>query len=585
MTTDFGRDQLRDEIDRVLRCLESGDRVGETQQVDFKEDAGRRDRHGGTVQGTGDQEAAATALAPEAACMANSDGGGALIVGVADDESLTGTDLDSQWLRHRIYQLTGNQLTIDARPVLVRGVRLLVLVIPEAIEPIRYKGKIKWRVADNCVEIDPTSWHERRLRRVNYDWSGQASDTLGAKVREAAIDIARDFLRESNDPSAQDLAAAPTPELLRRLNAVTGGGYLTNAAKLLFIGRPSPALDYMRRMSAGGDSTERVRRADRSVIEQLAEVFVVARANNPIRHISKGLATGQVRELPERALREAIVNGLAHRDWNTDDPTVVEHIGRTLRVTSPGGFFAGVNESNIITHPSKSRNTALTELLAALKIAEREGVGVDRMVGDMLRRGQPAPEIRQISGPSVVTSLVGNIIDESWMTWLNEFDNSAVRDDLRLLMMIDHMVRHGWIDDATAGRVIQLSPLETRDALNTLADQRLHGSAVIADVAGTPVGADRAYAPSSRARDLLAECDATYGWSRKWPDRREIALSYASERGRISTTELASMVDAHATNVGSVLKRLEQEGLLRPSRENRRGPGFYYVYAPGDEDA
>lgn len=48
-------------------------------------------------------------------------------------------------------------------------------------------------------------------------------------------------------------------------------------------------------------------------------------------------------------------------------------------------------------------------------------------------------------------------------------------------------------------------------------------------------------------------------------------------KGRVSTTELASIVGAHATNVGSVLEGLEAEGALRGARPGRREAGFFYV--------
>ncbi|MFC6011742.1 ATP-binding protein [Nocardia lasii] len=550
--------------------------MDETERVDFKEEAGRRGPGGVVLPGTATNDRAAQALAEESACMANSDGGGALIVGVVDkSRALVGTQLDVEWLRHRIYQLTEQRLTVSVREESVNGARLLVLYIPQAIEPIRYNGKLKWRVCDNCVDIDPTSWYARRRP---YDWSAGTSDTPITAVRESAIEIARDFLMSSNEPSAQDLAEATTAELLRRLNASTADGYLTEAGKLLFVGRTAPSLDYIRRDYSGGDSTDRVRRTDRSVIEQLAEVFINARANNPIQHLSRGLASGQVRELPERAIREAIVNGVAHRDWNSPEPTVIEHIGRTLRVTSPGGFISGVNENNIITHPSKSRNTALTEMLAALRIAEREGIGVDRMVGDMLRRGQPRPEIREIAGPSVVTGLVGNMIDQAWMAWLELFGDPSVRNDLRLLMLTEQVVQRGWVDGSTAARLLQLSPLETQDALNVLIEKRVDGAWLLKAVEGTQAGTDPAFALNPAARESLERVDTEFAENRWWPDRKTIASDYARHRGRISTTELGAIVGAHPTNVGGVLKGLEREGVLAPSRESRRGAGFYYVY-------
>lgn len=129
----------------------------------------------------------------------------------------------------------------------------------------------------------------------------------------------------------------------------------------------------------------------RSVLEELAEVFALVRAYNPEVHAEQGLVISRVRALPERAVREAIVNGIAHREWIDGRPTTAEHIGRTLRVTSPGGFYGGVRSDNIINHPPVSRNKDLSQLLATLRIAERQGAGVDRMFADMIRHGHPLP--------------------------------------------------------------------------------------------------------------------------------------------------------------------------------------------------
>ena len=45
--------------------------------------------------------------------------------------------------------------------------------------------------------------------------------------------------------------------------------------------------------------------------------------------------------------------------------------------------------------------------MAALRLAEREGIGVDRMVRDMLAVGHQAPEISEESGPTVRVALIG----------------------------------------------------------------------------------------------------------------------------------------------------------------------------------
>ena len=87
----------------------------EMERVDFKEERGRRGAGGAVSPGETTNERAADHLAAEMACMANTPGGGAVIVGVADDGDRIGTRLDADWLRHRIWELTSHQLTITVR--------------------------------------------------------------------------------------------------------------------------------------------------------------------------------------------------------------------------------------------------------------------------------------------------------------------------------------------------------------------------------------------------------------------------------------------------------------------------------------
>ncbi len=573
----FALDPVQEAVRQALSSLDVGDPTPESQVLDFKEEAGRRTKDGTLLPPQPRNEHAAERLADECACMANTPGGGALIVGVSDDRSLVGTDLDADWLRARLYDLLDRRLTVEVRPVRIRNARLLVLLCPAAIEPIRRRGKISWRVGARCVEIDATTWHQRRHSVLRLDWSAEPSGLPMERVREAAVGVARDFLSASPDPSAQDLSEASTPDLLRRLNAVTGDGTLTNAGALVFVGRASACIDYIRRDFAGEDSLERVRRADRSLIEQLAEVFAVVRAHNPQRHIESGLAIGQVRQVPDRAAREAIVNGVAHREWGLEAPTLVEHVGATLRVSSPGGFFGGVTPANIINHPSSSRNTALTELLAALKVAEREGIGVDRMIGDMLRVGYARPGIEQIDGPYVVTTLVGGSVDGAWMAWLRRVDDPAVTRDLRLLMSLHHLVSRGWTDVEELAPDLQLPRVEAEAVLNRVLELHIDGQSLVVEVPGVPSDMAPAVALSPGAWAAYEAERERHATGRPRPTRGAIALDYARARGRISSTELAGLVGAEPSNAGRTLRDLEASGSLRPSRSNRRGAGFFYL--------
>ena len=110
------RRRTLDAIDAVLKGARAAD--VESEIVDFKEERGTFDPSNlsrGPI--APHHEAAARALTEEVGCLANSDSGGVLIVGVADDHAgpaaFVGTYLDIAWLRERIYALTQPSISVD----------------------------------------------------------------------------------------------------------------------------------------------------------------------------------------------------------------------------------------------------------------------------------------------------------------------------------------------------------------------------------------------------------------------------------------------------------------------------------------
>lgn len=572
------RDPVTLAVELALRALAQGERSPEHEKLDFKEEAGRRDAQGDLLPGESKSDSVAKQLAHEAACFANS-GGGALIVGVRDDGQLIGATTDAEWLRMRIYHLTDSKLIVTVTEQTICEARLLVVSCPAALEPIRYRGKISWRVNDRCVEVDAASWHANLMVRRGYDWSAAESTVPAERVRPEALAVARQFLRDSGELHGQDLAAAPDMELLRRLNVVSPDGLLTNAGVLAFVGRGNPAVDYVRRDAPGGDSVQRLRPRDVSVLEELSTVVSHIRIHGRRQHLRGALAQGQVEQLPVEVAREAVVNGIVHRDWAAPEATLVEHVGATLTVSSPGGFVGGVTPTNIITHPSAPRYRSLAELMAALRIAEREGIGVDRMMSGMLRLGHPLPEIAEIEGPYVRVALVAGDVDEAWMDWLRSIRPQPPQD-LQVLLCLKHLAEYGWIDARLGQGVLQVSEIEAYSALRRTERCTLRGGSVVEVVKGVPGENPPAWTLTRSARSALQQAGERRGWRAQAPEitPRSAALHWAASRGRVSTPELASILGASPTNVSRHLRELEAEGLLRPSRPSRSGRGFFYYY-------
>lgn len=420
------------------------------------------------------------------------------------------------------------------------------------------------------------SRQSRFLERIGFNWSDQPSGRTLNDVSPAACEVARRYLRESNgDEAGTNLADA---DLLRRLNLVRDSQHLTNAGSLLFVETPWPGVDYVRRDMPGGDSTLRIEGAG-PLLTQVYEVERAGEVSNRVTHVAEGFACGRIRAIPPRTLREAIVNGGVHRDWLSPRPTTIEHIGNTLTVTSPGGFLGGVTPDNIITHPAVPRYRSLSETMAALGLAEREGIGVDRMVRDMLAIGRPAPVISEIDGPYVRVVLLGG--DPDAVTAAPVAAIAPPRaGSVDSLLLIERLIRHGWVDADTAAPVLQRSSrTEAEEAIRRLADAHLDtgGSAsVIAGVQGVPPDHPPAFRLSDAARGRLAHRLALF----RTPEGREaLVREWCRARGRVSSTEAADLTGLSRVSAGKLLAALADSGHIAGSRPKRKGRGFFYVPA------
>ncbi|MGH3979664.1 MAG: ATP-binding protein [Pseudonocardiaceae bacterium] len=98
--------------------------------------------------------------------------------------------------------------------------------------------------------------------------------------------------------------------------------------------------------------------------------------------------------------REAIVNGLVHRDWLQPDPVTVTWVqaDSAAQIISPGGFVGGVTADTLLTQ-RYARHPALADLFQALRLVEKQGLGLDRMYREMVVLGHRPPVIVEEGGP------------------------------------------------------------------------------------------------------------------------------------------------------------------------------------------
>jgi ATP-dependent DNA helicase RecG len=118
----------------------------------------------------------------------------------------------------------------------------------------------------------------------------------------------------------------------------------------------------------------------------------------------KGLKSRLSPEIPEIALREAIINATVHTNYaQRGSPLRVAVFDDRVEIDSPGGLSPGMTLSDMRNGISKLRNPIIARVFRELGLMEQWGSGVQRMFEACLTAGLLPPKIEETGGGLRVT--------------------------------------------------------------------------------------------------------------------------------------------------------------------------------------
>lgn len=241
---------------------------------------------------------------------------------------------------------------------------------------------------------------KRALRVLGYEQRFRPEATLNA----LDLDLAKRFL------DGTPVGLRPVEEALehyRLIDRHLSQWKITNAALLLFARRP--ALKWhpragVRIFRVAG--TERLHGRKRNVTQvgradpPLAIALEEARAlaGTQVRHSERlnGLYFERVPEYPEFAWQEALVNAIAHRDYEvTSRETEVWFYEDRVEISNPGDLIAPVTLDRLRKGgpAHATRNPMLVRVLADIGAMRDEGEGIARIFDEMADHQLPRPDI------------------------------------------------------------------------------------------------------------------------------------------------------------------------------------------------
>jgi len=222
-----------------------------------------------------------------------------------------------------------------------------------------------------------------------------------ADVDDAKV---RDYLARAREAKKISVPKdADAAWLLTKLGMIAPDGRLTNAGVLFFAKHPQQAIDIsvVKCLQYWGTHVERpipsYQTYEDGIIGMIesALAFVMGRIDRTIGiPDERGLAAAQD-ELPRMAVREAIVNAVCHRDYESNGAVQVMLFRDRLEIMNPGTLPRGWTAATLLTtHESVARTKVIAKALDWAGYVERSGHGTEFIIEKCEAQGLATPQYK-----------------------------------------------------------------------------------------------------------------------------------------------------------------------------------------------
>ena len=328
-------------------------------------------------------------LGRELCAFANSDGG-TLLIGISDLGRIVGV-ADHNRTKSRVQRIAHSadppiEVEIDAIDEVLR-----VTVPIQPHKPYSHGGRFFRRDRATSQQMSRAEIEDLfyAAGRLHFDRTPCPDFDIEGHLDDAAWAV---FSRRAKVPDAMDRIAS-----FRNLGLIGGNRRMTHAGAwlmardirtvttsahvscALFLGRTKARI--MDRRDFHGDVP--------SMIDGVT-AWILTKIN--VELIVKSVRREERPELPEEALREAVVNAVAHRDYRSPGNVQVYVFKDRVEIVSPGGLPAGMTKADLGAK-SLPRNPLLFSMLYRMDVAEHIGSGIRRIVDGCREHGVPEPTI------------------------------------------------------------------------------------------------------------------------------------------------------------------------------------------------
>jgi ATP-dependent DNA helicase RecG len=398
-------------------------------------------------------------------CLAlANEGGGKLILGVTDKRprKVSGSSAfgNLEQTKHELGQII--RLRVEAEALDVDSKRVVVFHVPSRPlgVPMSYKGTYLMRSGESLVPMT-----QDMLKRIFAETVPDFSATFceGATLNDLEPRAIEEFrtLRHKKTGKA-DVLTMSSAQLLEDAELIRDGSITYAALALLgshrglgrHLAQAEVIFEYRSsEASIAFQERHEFREGFLGVHDALWELI---NKRNDIQSFQSGLFRNDIPTFNERAVREALLNAIGHRDYQRPGSVFVRQYPRKLVVVSPGGLPSGITLDNILWR-QEPRNRRIADALGKCNLIERSGQGMDLMVKACILESKPQPDFWDTDDYQVSLTLHGEIQNEQFLRFLEKvgqerLDTFSTED----FLVLDTLAKDQAVPEAFKPRLARL---------------------------------------------------------------------------------------------------------------------------------
>lgn len=298
------------------------------------------------------------------------------------------------------------------------------------------------------------------------------------------------------------------------------------------------------------------RRFEGPISEMVAEAETYILGAMRKASLIKGVFRHDIPEYPQEALREALANAVAHRDYSTyvrGSYVQVRMFADRLEIQSPGGLFGNVTIENLEEEQS-TRNARLMRMMEDMHVVENRGSGIKAMLHALRDANLEPPGFDDRRSSFLVSFRNHTLLSPEAIAWLNQFAGVPLNDRQRLALV--YLRQRDQITNADYRRLNHVEALRAGQELRELAQTGLvdqHSSGrwthyTLDDSLNRPVEETAAETPLTDEAKIFA---------------------FVRQNRSINNAECRSLLGVNLRRATYLLNKLVGEGFLKREKGKR----------------